>query len=383
MAKTKLTASLLLAACLSKSRAFTIPPSSSSCSARATGNQQQQLAYSATDLLYQDQQDAKARRAADEQLLLGDNIQPLLAREMKEAPIKRGSGFGAGKRDTRSPAQRLAVQQAKLMKKDGVMRIDNALDGETCDRLRRHVLQQQEMADVATAENEAVSEDYYGVENRRKNRCDLLLSLVAYEDDNDKDITTDVLQRILGADGTLRAVYEELVTAGGELYELAAVITNPGSDRQQVHPDLPFRKVAPLYVIFLALQDTTEAMGPTTFLLGTHTKKERDKFDNYQLKDEQLANAKPRLALLKKGDAVLFDARILHCGNANEPEGGSTRAMFNFSFRNPKEIGNLGYCGSMRPGYVGKISLGDVGDALENIDAGLPNPFSRYGDGLS
>ena len=51
------------------------------------------LYYSASDLLYEDQQKAKARRAAEEQRLLGDNIKPLLApRKTKPAPIKRGSG---------------------------------------------------------------------------------------------------------------------------------------------------------------------------------------------------------------------------------------------------------------------------------------------------
>mmetsp|Transcript_21517 Transcript_21517/g.38866 ORF Transcript_21517/g.38866 Transcript_21517/m.38866 type:complete len:377 (-) Transcript_21517:67-1197(-) len=375
MAPTSAASILLLWMCLSESLAFINP----SCKTRFSKSH---LTYSASDLLYEDQQNAKARRADEEQRLLGDNIKPLVARKIKEVPVKRGSGFGAGKQDTRSPAQRLAVQQAKVMSKDGVMRIDNALDGETCDRLRQHVLRQQELADIETAKNDALSEDYYGVENRRKHRCDLLLSLVPNEDD-EEDVTLDVLEKVLGTDGSLRPIYEELVSNDGEFYEFAAVITNPGSDRQQIHPDLPFRKEAPLYVIFLALQDITEAMGPTTFLLGTHTQKERSKFDDFQKKDELIATANSRLALLNKGDAILFDARILHCGNANEEEGGSTRALFNFSFRNPKESGSLGYCGSMRPGYVGKISLGDVGAALAKHENGLSSPFSGYGDGLS
>jgi len=190
------------------------------------------------------------------------------------------------------------------------------------------------------------------------------------------------MQSILGADGTLRPIYEELVTNSGELYEFAAVITDPGSDRQQIHPDLPHRKEAPLYVVFLALQDITEAMGPTTFLLGTHTHEERLKFEDYSQKDEQLSNSNSRLALLSKGDAVLFDARILHCGNANDEVEGSTRALFNFSFRNPKETGNLGYCGSMRPGYVGALTLGDVGEALADYGDGNMNPFEKFGNGL-
>ena len=362
------------------------------------------LSYSATDLLYEDQQKAKARRAEHEAEILGNptNIKSLKASKLKAAPVKRGSGFGAGKQDLRSPAQRLAARQSKDINKDGVIRIDNALSSEVCDRLRAHVLRQQELADIETAENVQLSEDYYGVENRRKNRCDLLLSLAASSNNNnnnendekegdnnngglDHTVILDTLQETLGASGTLRPIYEELVTNDGEFYEFAGIITNPGSDRQQIHPDLPHRAEAPLYVIFLALQDVSLPMGPTTFLLGSQTREERIKFEGTpESKDEQLQNSKPRYALLNKGDCVLFDARILHCGNANvdfENED-ATRAMFNFSFRNPKETGDLGYCGSMRPGYVGRMSLGYVGMELEKYERGEP-AFVKYGDGLS
>lgn len=217
----------------------------------------QQSTYSASDLLYQDQQAARARRAAVEQELLGDNIKPLKARKIKKAPVRRGSGFGGANQDKRTPSQRMAAEQAKIIHKDGVLRIDNALDGETCDRLRKHVLRQQELADIETSKDVSVSTEYYGVENRRKSRCDLLLSLVPNDDDEEEDdrtIIPDVLQKILGKEGTLLPVYEELVSSKGEFYEFACVITDPGSDRQQIHPDLPFRKEGPLYVIFLALQ---------------------------------------------------------------------------------------------------------------------------------
>lgn len=342
------------------------------------------FSYSASDLLYQDQQAARARRAEVEADLLGPNIKALKAPRIKSAPVKRGSGFGAASSDKRTPAQRLAAQQRKLIDKEGVLRIDGALDGATCDRFREYVLKQQRLADEETAKNVDVSTEYYGVENRRKNRCDLLLSLVADEnaDEADRSVIPDVLSKILGAEGTLRPIYDELVGPEGEFYEFACVITDKGSDRQQIHPDLPFRSKSPLYVIFLALQDVTKEMGPTTFLLGTQTLEERTKFDDYNQKDEQLANANARLALLKKGDAVLFDARTLHCGNANNAESGSTRAMFNFSFRNPEEIGSLGYCGSMRPGYVGQMTLGDVATALNDYeDSGSENPFEKLGCG--
>ena len=78
----------------------------------------------------------------------------------------------------------------------------------------------------------------------------------------------------------------------------------------------------------------------------------------------------------------MFDARTLHCGNANDAEEGRTRALFNFSFRNPEVQGSLGYKGSIRPGYEGALSLGDVSDALAAYGSGDGNPFAKYGNGI-
>jgi hypothetical protein len=347
------------------------------------------LKSSAQDLLYQDQQQAMARRSGFEETLMKNNIQELVAPKLKPKPANSGTGFASNKQV--DPAARLAVEQCKVIKKDGVLRIDGAMNSDLADQLREYVLEQQALAKTVTQENPNLSQSFYGVENQRKSRCDLQLSLLkggfksdrgAPVDDSESHVLADALQELLGQKGTLRPLYEQLVTLEGEFYELAAVITDPGSDRQQVHPDLPFQKTAPLYVIFLALQDVTEAMGPTTFLSGTHTEKETDTFMDMNKRDDQLSQAACKIATLKKGDAVLFDARILHCGNANQLVGGSTRAIFNFSFRNPKVAGNLGYPGSMRPAYSGEINLGDVSDALLAYENGEKDPFAEYGDGL-
>lgn len=359
----------------------------------------------ARELLYQDQQNALERRSQIEHDLLlastkNAHLKHLVCSNFANKP-KSGTGFAAS---NINPRIHLAREQAKVVKKEGVLRIDNAMSDELADNLKEYVLEQQRNAEMMTSgtsiENKDVvvnSKDYYGVENQRKCRCDLQLSLLKGGFSEDRSFKTiddnyisdshplaDALQHLLGTDGTLRYLYENLVTLKGEFYEIAAVITDPGSNRQTIHPDLPFKSKAPLYVIFLALQDITEDMGATTFLLRTHTKIENEKFksNDMQVKDQQLSKVDCRLSTLKKGDAVLFDARILHCGNANDAIKGSTRALLNFSFRNPKVTGDLGYAGSIRPGYCGKMTLGDVGDALVAYGNGEVEPFGKYGDGL-
>mmetsp|Transcript_18435 Transcript_18435/g.21315 ORF Transcript_18435/g.21315 Transcript_18435/m.21315 type:complete len:401 (-) Transcript_18435:484-1686(-) len=350
----------------------------------------------AQDLLYQDQQAAMERRALQEQKLLSTKkVKELKAPKLKIPAPKSGTGFGGGastKKSSMSALQRLASEQAKIVHREGVIRINQALSSDQSDKLREYILEQQSLASIETAKDLSISKAFYGVENQRKNRCDLQLSLLqgGFAADNggdtsstDSHVLADVLQQLLGKDGTLGSLFENLVTMEGEFYELASVITNPGSPRQIVHPDLPHKKIAPLYVVFLALQDVNEFMGPTTFLLRTHTIKENDIFNDHSQKDQQLATADSRLATLKKGDAVLFDARILHCGNANDADKGFDRALFNFSFRNPKVQGSLGYAGSIRSGYTGAMTLRDMREVLVAYGEGDNDAFAKYGDGIS
>lgn len=339
--------------------------------------------FDAKALLYQDQQLAMEKRALYEETLL-KKAKELKSPILKPKQAKSGTGFGGGASKVDRNVQ-LAVEQVKALRLDGVIRIDNALSNELADDFRTQILRQRNDAASMIEANLVPSEALYGVENQRVSRCDLQLSLLRAENDNQRHVLADTLQELLGTCGTLRHVYEQLVTLDGEFYELAAVITDPGSSRQKIHPDLPFKKDAPLYVVFLALQDVNEAMGPTSFLLKTHTDKENRKFHDpsIEVRDKQISSADHRISTLQKGDAVIFDARVLHCGNANDSENGSTRVLFNFSFRNPKVEGDLGYKGSIRPCYERKMKLKDLSDALvEYENDATIDPFLKYGNGI-
>ena len=95
------------------------------------------------------------------------------------------------------------------------------------------------------------------------------------------------------------------------------------------------------------------------------------------------AAASSEYALLRAGDAALFDMRTLHAGmeNREAADGGATRYMLTLTFRNPKaqkqSLEELGHKSNMRPGYVGKYSLADVRREL-----GSAEPFAEAGDGL-
>ena len=133
-------------------------------------------------------------------------------------------------------------------------------------------------------------------------------------------------------------------------------------------------------------------MGPTTFLLGSNTQAARNAYDDTTpALDAFICSSQVCETTMKAGDLIVFDARTMHCGNANtgSDDESPDRALFNFSFRNPNVTGNLGYKGSMRPHYTSYgISLGDVLNIVDgrvkDAKYGEPStpPFAKYGDGL-
>jgi len=321
------------------------------------------------DLLAADQYAAQARRAELERRLLQFNGR--ITKELLEPNYQlsatgpsKSRGFGGGTKKW-SKNKAITLQQKHFLAEDGVVRINGALSLNACVSLREHVLKQVEitasMYSAATSPSDFAIEDYYGIEPCRPFRTDLLLSMAAPSVER-------ALQELFHAKaGKLRDLYESLVTKDGILYEMASVVTSKGSHRQCFHPDVPYQSIAPLFVVFVALQDVTSAMGPTTFVRSGHTdaanaffRRKGEELDSF------LREANAYEACLKCGDLVIFDARVLHCGSANVE---ADRALFNFSFRNPLVTGDIGYKGSMRPEYTRQgITLGDL---LSAVDGGI------------
>ena len=134
----------------------------------------------------------------------------------------------------------------------------------------------------------------------------------------------------------LRAVCEEVLGEDAVLFECAALVADPHAPRQPLHPDTAHERNAGPHVLtcFLALQDVDDRMGPTVFLPGTHCSESHAAFNapaETGAKQALLASAPRQLGTLGRGDAMLFDSRLLHCGSANESD--ARRVLFYFSFR--------------------------------------------------
>jgi hypothetical protein len=77
--------------------------------------------------------------------------------------------------------------------------------------------------------------------------------------------------------------------------------------------------------------------------------------------------------MLPKGSCGIFDSRLLHCGGANRSADDTTRAIFYFSFKNPK-IGYPGNPPSIRPELVSKLTLDVLCKDLEGYPKGKGCP---------
>lgn len=252
----------------------------------------------------------------------------------------------------KSPSAKMA---ARTLRQDGVVRLDRILSSDTASKLRDDILGRRDAALASIQSGRANGHDnhddwrnYFAdvlLKGDQGQRCDLLLPLAH------NAMLQIALYEILVSS---KLLYNTLVSAlGGDditLYELSALISEPGSPRQPVHPDNPHQQVTPLVTVFIALQDITREMGPTNFLPKSNTAAVHAVFNDVPKRDELLQNSHSVVALLKAGDASLFDSRTLHCGGANDREEGATRVLMYMSFRNPRATEPIGNVGSMMPG---------------------------------
>jgi len=238
----------------------------------------------------------------------------------------------------------------------GVAKVRGALGRSTASALREFVLAERRRSLAEAEQDPSVLADRFskvqtpraGEQGAGLTRWDLKLPL-------DPPVLEAMKELLSGGEGSLGASFETL-TGGprAELWELGAVVSEPGAAAQPVHFDAPSRC---LFTAFVALQDITLEMGPTCFLPSTHAEVVHRRFERDP--DAFLEGAGAASALLEAGDAALYDSRVLHWGEANRSR--ETRALMYVTFRDPSaDASSLGIDQhSIRQALAGRFRLGD------------------------
>ena len=321
------------------------------------------------DLLYQEQEKLIVQRGELEESLV-TNTSPLEAPKIKIRGTGKAGGFGKSSSSSNNNKAE-GKEYAKILKKEGVVRIDNVLSSDTADEVREYLYALRKQSELEVAEGKIQPIQRFADVLLKQNRCDLTIPM------GDEIITKalDETLRVSQIGSTISSVFGD----GAILHEFSCLMSDPGSQRQVIHPDTPYidGKGPVLYTCFIALQDVSLDMGPTTWLPRTHCKEAHEQFqdtfasEGAESRKDALIRKQPAvLGTLPKGCCGIFDSRLLHCGTANRSVDGTSRALFYFSFKNP-EVGYPGNPASIRAELGNaNVSLGDLVKDLQMFSKG-------------
>lgn len=250
--------------------------------------------------------------------------------------------------------------QAKQLLQKGYIVVRGAANADDCDALRSHVL-------AASDEGKRLGRnDLFGNIQEAELRSDLKL-----------DLCVPVINVLNQVGGTCGPIWKHAVGERVRIVELAAITSNPGANAQPVHADtmhgvtrflqsdveLPameetaeqdeeatddltsvIRTVATdtamIYSCLVALQDIEEDMGPTHVWPSTNTVEHHATLWathvggklSVEEADKAFGVAHENMTL-RKGDAVIYDSRTMHCGGANASD--KRRSVFVLSTMGP------------------------------------------------
>ena len=341
-----------------------------------------------SNLLYQEQEKLIVKRGEFEEQLVS-NAKPLEATSIKVRGTGKAGGFGksagggsSGGGSNKASSKAEGKAHAKILKKEGVLRIDNVLSSDTADAVREYLYNLRYQSEREVQEGTIQPIQRFADVLLKQNRCDLTIPL-------GDTIITKALQESL-CNSPVGSTIASIFGNDAKLYEFSTLMSDPGSQRQNVHPDTPYLdgKGPVLYTCFIALQDVTLDMGPTTWFPRTNNKESHQAFMDTHLsssgeegdgeqqlspKDELIKTKPAVLGTLSKGSCAIFDSRTLHCGTANRSD--KSRALFYFSFKNP-EVGYPGNPASIRQELANaNVSLGSLMEDLQSFGKGKGSPF--------
>jgi ectoine hydroxylase-related dioxygenase (phytanoyl-CoA dioxygenase family) len=347
--------------------------------------------FDVSSLLYQEHEKMLVDRGIYEGKLMAHHTTGLAPNVVRGTG--GGGGFGSNNNNNKASKSQLLKTEAKahaqVLRDQGVVRIDNVLPPLLADEMRDFVMKLRKDSEELVASGKLKSKDRFADVLLKKNRCDVTLPMP-------NQLTADCLVAAL-QQSAIGETISALLTKDAVLYELSCLISDPESNRQNIHPDTPCAGRSDddpvLYTCFMALQDIHLDMGPTTWMPGTHTLAAHEQFQDDTLpssspqdgdningiakspKDELLVKGPVVLGLLPKGSCGIFDSRLLHCGGANtSTDANNQRAVFYFSWKNPT-VTNAGNPGSIRPAYINKWTLQTLSKELTKHTKGKSTVF--------
>jgi len=229
----------------------------------------------------------------------------------------------------------------------GVVLLEDVLSVTLCDKLLESI--NETLSKAVLSGIPLLRDNGFGNVMVREHRWDMYLPC-----DN---LYKQALEELLGSPTCkLAVVFEELFGGPAEFYEFSALVSDRGASSQPIHPDTKYQSDAPLYTVFIALQDVTELMGPTVFLTCTHDNEiTHQNFNDPSKKNGQVAASEFQKGLIKKGDVVIMDSRLLHFGSGNTDQ---RRVLMYFTLKNPRVMEFHCMPGSLMTGL--KLSTKDL-----------------------
>ena len=316
-----------------------------------------------SSLLYEEQEKLLVQRGELEETLVTD-VSVLEASKVKVRGTGKAGGFGKSSSLRVGPDKAEGKPYAKILRKEGVIRVDNVLSESTADSLREFMYNLRYQSESEVEKGKIQPIERFANVLLKHNRCDLTVPL------GDEIVSAALYESMCSP------VWSIVLSEFGQdatLHELSCLMSDSGSQRQVIHPDTPVieGKKAVLYTCFIALQDVTLDMGPTTWLPRTNTMDAHEVFrgQSGKEKDDFINKTPAVLGTLSKGSAAVFDSRTLHCGTANRSD--KSRALFYFSFKSPKLAGSTGNPASIRRELGdAKVTLGDLTTDLVGFGKG-------------
>lgn len=207
---------------------------------------------------------------------------------------------------------------SETLKERGVSRVDRGLSVDLAYKMQDYI--DETLASSLDEVNSYRIPRAFRFANvlEKQNRWDLLLPFDDKFDSSDETIAEsgvvmDALSELLGEDGTIGTIIEEILGEEAVLYELACLISDPGSMKQEIHPDIAFQADGgiPLIACFVSLQDIDSTMGPTVFIQDTVSAEHHRCINDAVLADSMLKTIPSSISTLNAGDCSLYNPMVL------------------------------------------------------------------------